>query len=204
MLPDKKQLITADKLVINTNNQDAGRQYLFWKTQFTTFCDHVGATDAEKLGILINKIEVNVYEYIEGIENIDDALVRLDEVFKEKTNEVFARHVLNSTRQNAGEPTRDFAMRLELLAKDCNYQAVSILEHRNQATLVVFFSGLDNPRIRQRLLETEDLTLLQAVTKAEVLLRAEVNALEFRKDTAEGMVSLTKTAHNSGSELSDD
>ena len=62
-------------------------------------------------------------------------------------------------------------MRLELLAKDCNYQAVSVIEHRNQATLVAFVSGLDNPGIRQRLLDTEDLTLLQAVTKAEILQR---------------------------------
>ena len=37
-----------------------------------------------------------------------------------------------------------------------------------------------------------------------MLQRAEDNALEFRKVTAEGMVAVTKTAHNSGSELSDD
>ena len=83
------------------SGQDAGRQYLFWRAQFTNYCNYTGASDEEKLGILINKIEVNVYDYIEGIGNIDDALVRLDEVFKKKTNEVFARHMLNSTRQNA-------------------------------------------------------------------------------------------------------
>ena len=71
-------LITLDKLGIDPNNQDAGRQYLFWRAQFTNFCSYTGANDEEKLGILINKIEVNVYEYIEGIGNINDALVRLD------------------------------------------------------------------------------------------------------------------------------
>ena len=197
-------MITLDKLVIDTSNQDTTRQYLFWKAQFNNYCNYTGASDEERLGISVGKIEVNVYDYIEGIDNINDALVRLDEVFKKKTNEVFARHVLNSTRQNAGEPTREFAMRLELLARDCNYQAVSVLEHRNQATLVAFISGLDNPKIRQRLLETEDLTLLQAVTKAEILQRAEDNALEFRKESAEGMVAVTKNAHSSGSELSED
>ena len=201
---DKKQLITLDKLVIDPSNQDAGRQYLFWRAQFTNFCNYAGANDDERLGILINKIEVNVYEYIEGITDINDALVRLDEVFKKKTNEVFARHVLNSTRQKANEPTKEFAMRLELLAKDCNYQAVSVIEHRNQATLVAFVSGLGNARIRQRLLETDDLTLPQAVTKAEILQRAEDNALEFRTEPTEGMVAVTKNANNSGSELSDD
>ena len=50
--------------------------------QFTDFCRYTGANDEEKLGILINKIEVNVYEYIEGIGNINDALVRIDEVFE--------------------------------------------------------------------------------------------------------------------------
>ena len=64
--------------------------------------------------------------------------------------------------------------------------------------------GLQNARIRQRLLEPEDLRLNQAVTKVEILQRAEENALEFRKDTAEGIIAVTKTAHNSGSELSDD
>ena len=117
-VPGKKQLITLDKLVIDKSNTDTSRQYLFWKAQFNNYANYTGATDEEKLGILVNKIEVSVYDYIEGIDNINDALVRLDEVFKKKTNEVFARHILNSTRQNAGEPTREFAMCLELLARD--------------------------------------------------------------------------------------
>ena len=80
----EKQLITLDKLMIDTSNQDTSRQYLFWKAQFNNYCNYTGASDEERLGILVGKIEVNVYDYIEGIDNINDALVRLDEVFKKK------------------------------------------------------------------------------------------------------------------------
>ena len=84
--PGKKQLITLDKLVIDKSNTDTSRQYLFWKAQFNNYYNYIGASDEERLGILVGKIEVNVYDYIEGIDNINDALVRLDEVFKKKTN----------------------------------------------------------------------------------------------------------------------
>ena len=79
--PGKKQLITLDKLVIDTSNQDTSRQYLFWKAQFNNYCNYTGASDEERLGISVGKIEVNVYDYIEDIDNINDALVRLEEVF---------------------------------------------------------------------------------------------------------------------------
>ena len=77
--------------MIDTSNQDTSRQYLFWKAQFNNYVNYTGATDEEKLGILVNKIEVGVYDYIEGIDNINDALVRLDEVFNKKANEVFRK-----------------------------------------------------------------------------------------------------------------
>ena len=63
-VPGKKQLITLDKLVIEKSNTDTSRQYLFWKAQFNNYANYTGATDEEKLGILVNKIEVSVYDYI--------------------------------------------------------------------------------------------------------------------------------------------
>ena len=47
----KKQLITLDKLVIDTSNQDTSRQYLFWKAQFNHYYNYTGASDEERPGI---------------------------------------------------------------------------------------------------------------------------------------------------------
>ena len=60
----KKQLITLNKLVIDKSNQGTRRQYLFWKAQFNNYCNYTVTRDEERLGILVGKIEVNVYDYI--------------------------------------------------------------------------------------------------------------------------------------------
>ena len=38
--------------------------------QLNNYCNYTGASDEERLGISVGKIEVNVYDFIENINNI--------------------------------------------------------------------------------------------------------------------------------------
>ena len=67
--------------------------------------------------------------------------------------------------------------------------------------MLAFVSGLENSKVRQRLLETGELTLDQAMAQAEVLERAEENALDFQKDPSQGVVAVAETMQKGTSEL---
>ena len=68
-----------------------------------------------------------------------------------------------------GESNSAFLCALRLLARACNFQAVSAVEHSDGMIRDSFVAGLRSPYVRQRLLETADLTLQRAVELADTL-----------------------------------
>ena len=70
------------------------------------------------------------------------------------TNEVYARHILATRRQQSAE-TLDESKRLV----KTNYQNVSSIKYREESVRDAFISGLTSGLIRQRLLENNTLDL---------------------------------------------
>ena len=84
------------------------------------------------------------------------------------------------TKQKNNESRTEFTRTLKKRTKDCNFQAVTAEQHRDKMMRDAFIGGLSNSSIRQRLLEEEkELHFQEALTKAEVLDRAQQQSNSF-------------------------
>ncbi|XP_078353369.1 uncharacterized protein LOC144638095 [Oculina patagonica] len=94
--------------------------------------------------------------------------------------------------QKPGEPISDFIVALKKLSIHCNYG-----EFLNRALRDRFVCGLNNPKIQNKLLNTEDLTFEKACQIAKSMEMAEKNTQEFRPVSAsvdsEGIVNKLET-----------
>ena len=93
----------------------------------------------------------------------------MDALFIKVPSTVFARHVLATAKQQAGQTMHDFLQTLRALSKDCNFQAATAEDYRQQKIRDAFVNGLTSSAIRQRLLEDWNLTLNQAYDQANAL-----------------------------------
>ena len=62
---------------------------------------------------------------------------------------IFARYLLKICRQQTGESLEDYFQKLKSLSMDCNFAAVSAIQHKEEAVRDIFISGLALPDIRQ-------------------------------------------------------
>ena len=90
-------------------------------------------------------------------------------------NEVFARHLLATRKQEPGENVDQFYQQLLHLSKDCQFKAVTADNHRNEYIRDSFISGLTSTHIRQCLLENNALTLQEALQQARSLESAQTH-----------------------------
>ena len=148
-------------------SSDGKRQWLHWHKSFTTYIDKMdGINDSEKLDLLINHIDSSVYELISESETYNEAVDLLNSIYAKTPSPIFARYVLKSCKQQAGESLDTYLQNLKRLSSDCNFRAVSATVHKEEAIRDAFISGLMSNEIRQRLLENQDLTLSAAYEKA--------------------------------------
>ena len=81
--------------------------------------------------------------------------------------------------QNPSEPIEAYVLRLLTIAKDCAFADINAKQYQDEMVLGSFIRGVEDAFIRQRLLETEKLTLEDAVNNATILRRAYDNASGF-------------------------
>ncbi|CAJ1099219.1 Hypothetical predicted protein [Octopus vulgaris] len=80
-----------------------------------------------------------------------------------------ARHLLATRKQKLGESLDQFLNELKILAKDCDFVAVSAEQYRSEMIRDVFINGLTSNQIRQRLLENKSVDLSTAYDQARSL-----------------------------------
>ena len=149
-------------------SSDGKRQWLHWHKSFTTYIDKIdGINDSEKLDLLINHTDSSVYELISESETCNEAVDLLNSIYAKTP--IFARFVLKSCKQQAGESLDTYLQNLKRLSSDCNFRAVSVTVHQEEAITDAFISGLMSNEIRQQLLENPDLTLSAAYEKCRLL-----------------------------------
>ena len=98
----------------------------------------------------------------------------MEKVYSKKVNKIYARWKLSQEKQR-GEAIDNFVNRLMILAKDCSFEDVTAIEYKKESVLQSFISGLEDPYIRQRILE-KDVNLEGALEAAEILKRAKTDA----------------------------
>lgn len=112
----------------------------------------------------------------------ESAVVALQAQYVKTPNEVFARHLLATRRQQEGESLDEFFRALKVLSKDCNFKSVNATQHCEESIRDSFISGLRSPSIRQRLLENKSLDLTSMFDQARALESAQINSELYFKE----------------------
>ena len=170
-------------LTTDASSPDALKTWRHWKRTFDFFLQSLPTEPPpNKLATLVNFVGPSVYELIAESANYEDALNTLEAVYDKPKNEVFARHLLSSCKQEQGQSLDQYLQKLKLLAKDCNFKACTAEVHKNEAIRDAFISGLISPHIRQRLLEKSTLDLDTAFENARTLDMAERQSLSYHSE----------------------
>ena len=106
-------------------------------------------------------------------------MVTLEGLYIKSPNEIFARHLLATRRQQPGESLDEFFQSLRKLSKDCNLKAVSAEQYREELLRDSFINRLYSSLIRQRLLWNKTLSLQTAYDQANSLDLAQKNAESY-------------------------
>ena len=94
-------------------------------------------------------------------------------------NEIFARHLLATRKQQSNETLDEFLQSLKILSRDCNFKNVDAVIYRNECIRNSFISGLAWNAIRQRLLENTSTELQIIFSQARALEIAQKNAESY-------------------------
>ena len=161
-------------------SSQATAAWRYWKRTFLNFLDSAQVPEPQKLNVLINFVGLRVYEIISEIETYTEAMALLEETYVKPKNTIFARHLLATLKQEPGDTLEQFLQKLQLLAKDCEFKAVTAEQYRDNSIREAFISGMASSIIRQRLLEKKTLDLKSAVELARSLEMAERQNQSFR------------------------
>ena len=177
-----ERFLRPERLDVDPSSGDADKQFKHWLKTFDNFVATLN--NPQKLSILTNFVSARIYEYIADVDTFDAAISILQKTYIKKKNEVFARHVLSTSRQEPNESLDRFLNRLKSLSKDCSFTAVTADKHRDDAIRDAFISGLSSSEIRLRLLEKDDLDLKTAFDSARSLELAQKHSQTYQSTTS--------------------
>ena len=146
------------RLNLDADSPSAPKEWSHWLKTFENYVEVLDASRANKqptdiLKALVHCVSYQVYEYIEEATTYDTAIATLRDLFSKALNEVFARHLLATAKQEPGHTLDEFLLSLQKLAKNCNFRAVTGMQYKQEMIRDAFRNGLTSPGIRQRLLE---------------------------------------------------
>ncbi|XP_038672297.1 uncharacterized protein LOC119976152 [Scyliorhinus canicula] len=161
--------IKPDRLQLDPHSPGARKEFNHWLACFEAYINAAtpAPTEAQKIQVLYSRLSSSVFQLIQDAPNYAEAMALLKKNYVQKTNTLFARHVLATRVQLPGESIEDFWRALIPLVRDCDCQAVTATEHSNLLMRDAFLMGIASDPIRQRLLEGATLDL--AETKALAL-----------------------------------
>ena len=102
------------------------------------------ANNEEKFNILINRLGLNAYEYVDSANTYTEAIEKLEKVYSKKVNRIYARWKLLQEKQREGESMDNFVNRLMVLAKACSFEDVNASEYK-KISLTKLHIGFGGP-----------------------------------------------------------
>ena len=153
--------------------------WIHWYQTFQNFVAAVPQQNLNKLSLLHNFVAPTVYGYISDVSSYEEGIRVLKALYVKPTNTVINRYKLATMKQNTGESLDSFLERLKMQAKQCQFKALTEAETTEQAILDAYIAGIENPKIRQRLLENISLKLSNAVDQARALEQAEKSSEKY-------------------------
>ena len=180
-------------LSLDPNSSTAAKDYKHWVKTFENFIEECSGTTPpttpNKLRLLVNLVSPRIYEYIEDCTTYNAAKAELDKVFKRSTNIIFARHLLATRKQRPEESIDEFIRELHSLSRDCDFKDVNASTYKEEMVRDSFINGLTSSFIRQRLLESTELSLQTAYERARTLDLAQRNSNAYSNSTPPNVVA---------------
>ncbi|XP_072401729.1 uncharacterized protein [Diabrotica undecimpunctata] len=164
------KLLRPDRFDADPNSPRSSQEWMHWKATFENFISSmIDVSEEEKFKLLVNYVSNNIYELISDCRKYSEAKSILEAAFVKPKNEIFARHILMTKKQQTGENIGQYVQHLKVLSKDCNFLAVSVDQNREDYIRDSFINGILSNDIRQHLLENNTITLQDAIVKAQSL-----------------------------------
>ena len=163
-----ERLLRPAKFSTLHSEVDAEKKWKYWRKTFENFVTSIpepaeGAPPINKLALLINLVDPDVFDYISDKTIYEDALDTLNRLYEKPVNIIHARHLLATRKQDPSETLDCYLQVLRGLAKHCHFVLPeSALLYEEEYIRDAFISGLTQQSIRERLLEENTLTLGKA------------------------------------------
>ena len=122
----KKQALVVEHLSLNPQDEDATKIFDLWKRKLDIYLQTLEVNNEEKFNILINRLGLNAYEYVDSANTYTEAIEKLEKVYSKKVNKIYARWKLSQDKQGEGESLDNFVNGLMIFAKDRAFGDVSI------------------------------------------------------------------------------
>ena len=171
-----EKYLKPERLELDPSKPEASDSWRHRKMTFDIFLEAVCETqqptsmaDRLKLNLLINLLSPAIFKHISDIHDYSTAMNPLEEIFMKPKNSVFYRHLLATRRQQTDESVDQYLPSLKRLAKDCDFQAVTAIQVRDEYIRDAFINGITSNHIRQRLQENKTLDLNTAYDQALTL-----------------------------------
>ena len=164
------KLLRPDKLSTLHTEVDALKKWKYWRKCFENFLSSITPPTEgtlNKLALLTNFVEPDVFEYFSEETTYDAAMGVLNKLYEKPVNEIYARHMLATAKQESSETLDCFLQRLKVLSKMCQFKLpTTALLYEEEYIRDAFITGLSSQKIRERLLEEKLLSLAEAFDKA--------------------------------------
>ena len=171
-----EMFFTANNIVETTGEGSAAANQLVANRKRAIFLTEVGPEAYSTLSNLLAPAKPK--------DTLFTDIVRiLEKHYNPKPLEIAQSFHFGTRNQKSEESVSDYVLALKKLAVHCNYG-----EYLNRALRDRFVCGLNNPKIQNKLLNTEDLTFEKACSIAKTMEMADRNTHEFhpsRSDTIE-------------------
>ena len=113
-----------------------------------------GENTVDKLKVLTAHLSAPIYKLISEETTYESAIIALQNLFVKPKNEIYARHMLATAKQDAGESVDEFILRINELSQNCDFTAVSAQEYKDHMKRDSFINGLSSNFISNGNLKT--------------------------------------------------
>ena len=119
----------------DTNSSSASKEWCHWFVMFKNYIEVLDASVVEewqtnKLKALVNCVSHHVFKYTTDCDLYDEAIIVLWSPYTQVPNEVFTCHLLTTAKQQPEETLNEFYLKLQKLARDCNFCKVTSKQYR--------------------------------------------------------------------------
>ena len=123
-------------------SEDNGEEYLFWLARFNSYLVECGIVKTdEKYSKLKSRLSFKIFQHISDAQDYDSLIIALENLYVKKRNIYAARNCLVSCKQMSGENVRAYLLRLNQLAKLCQFSRPKFGDGARQNSVQCYSEG---------------------------------------------------------------